>query len=146
MSERNKEFVWSVVLFIIAISLDAYAVLGKVAFGEMSLLDTKEFCVIWSLCCVVCAALGLIGDQRLNAWIKPRIEAYSKKRVKLDRQRRAKRVELDLKYPSRVTQREECKKLLCRMAGWMLLLSPLVAIIVGIILICATKLRYTIWY
>lgn len=144
MSERNKEFVWAITFFVLAISLGAYAVLGKVAFGAMSLLDTKEFCAAWSLCCAVGAALGLVGDQKLTAWIIPRVEAYSKKRAKIREQRRTTRAELDLKYPSRVMRREERKKLLYCVAGWALLVSPLIAIIVSIILI--VYLRTDIYY
>lgn len=139
MSERNKELVWAIVFFVLAISLGAYAVLGKVAFGAMSLLDTKDFCAVWSLCCVVGAILGLIGDQRLNSWINPRIETCSQKRAEIKERRRTTLAALDLKYPNRVTRREERKKFLCRVAGWILLVSPLVAIIVSIVLIVCLK-------
>lgn len=139
MSERKKEFLWALVLFALAASLGAYAVLGRVAFGVMSLLETKQFCAIWSLCCVAGGVLGLIGDQRLNDWINPRLKAYSEKRRKAKERRRLMRAELDLKYPSRVVQRERRKKFLCCVAGWALLISPLVAIIVSIILIICFK-------
>lgn len=145
MSERDKEFAGAIVFFALAVLLGAYAVLGELAFGAMSLLNTRQFCAVWSLGCVAGGALWLIGDQKLNEWINPRLEAYSEKRRKVKEQRKVMQAKLDSKYPDRVAQRERRKKLLCSIAGWALLISPIIAIVTSIILICfKTEICYTI--
>ena len=134
MSERHKEFICTIILGAIAVALGLYAVFGNIALGAMSISETKGSCGYWSAICVICGAISLIGDQRLNRWINPRLEAYSKKRKEHKERRKAMRVILDLKDPSRVERREKRKKHLCCALGWMLVLSPLAAIIVSVIL------------
>jgi len=129
MSERGKELVWMVVSFTVAILFGLYMVLGKVAFGAMSLPETKEFCAFCSFGCVAGGIISLIGNRRLNDWINPRLEAHSKRKMEARERRKAMRLKLDLEDPSRVTRRNTRKQSLRCMAGWCLLLGPLVAII-----------------
>lgn len=133
MSERRKEYAWTIVLFTAAILLGSYTVFSKKPLGAMSLLDAKLFCGAWSLACTLGGALALIGDKRLNDWINPRLAAYSKRRKDAKKQREIMRVLSDLENPSRVARREARKKRLLCVAGWALLLSPLVAIVASVI-------------
>lgn len=139
MSERGKELVSAAICFALSVLFAINAVLGKIAFGVMSILDTRQLCAICFLAFALCGVVGLIGNRRLNNWINPRLEAYSQRREYVKTQRKAIRAELDLKYPSRVVVRESRKRFLYSVAGWIILFSPLIAIIISIILIILFK-------
>lgn len=134
MSERRKEWVWTAICFALSILLAINAVLGKVAFGQMSMLDTRQICAVYSVTFVLCAILGLIGDQRLNDWINPRLKAYSQRRKDAKARRKGRQAELDLKDPGRVMKRERRKQFLHSVAMLVILCSPIVVIIVFVLI------------
>lgn len=139
MSERNKEIIAAVTCFAGAAILGLRAILGKAFFGILPLFDTKVSCVIWAFACATCGILLAIGNRRLNKWINPRLDAFLDRREEAKRQREALRMELDAKDPSRVERREERKKHLFCVIGWILLVSPLVAVATSIALIIRFK-------
>lgn len=128
MSERNKEIRYATVSFAGAILFLAYAMLGKMVFGALSLYETKELCVFLGIGLVLCGALLLIGDKRLNAWINPRLKAIAQKWQKAKEHHEELRTGLDQKDPSRVTRREVRK---ARLFGLSVLL------LLGLLILCA---------
>lgn len=125
MTERRKELLWTALSFAAAMILGLCAIFGKISLGVMSIPETRQFCVCWTFGLVVCGILGLIGNKRLNEWIIPRL----RRRQEAKEQRRAMRAEPDRVDAGRVVRRETRKKSLLCAAGWLLLLSPLIAIV-----------------
>lgn len=134
MSERRKEFVWAAIWFALSALLAINAVFGKVAFGIMSISDTRLVCIIYSLGFAFGGVLASIGDKRLNEWINPRLEVFSQRREGAKARRKARQAELDLMYPSRVIARERRKRFLHGVVGLVIFFSPLIAVVVGLIL------------
>lgn len=133
MSERNKEIVMATVLFLGAIALGLYAVLGKVALGAMSLEDTRLASAVCPVWCVASGILAAIGNCRMSDWLAPRLRAYFMRREQDLKEYEAWQAELDLKDPSRIARRERREKRLQRVGKLVFLLSPLVLAIVSAI-------------
>lgn len=133
MSERNKEIVMATVLFLGAIALGLYAVLGKVALGAMSLEDTRLASAVCSVWCVASGILAAIGDRRPNDWLAPRLRAYFMRREQDLKEYESWQAELDLKDSSRIARRERREKRLRSVGKVVFLLSPLVLAIVSAI-------------
>ena len=75
MGGRGKEKIAAIAFFLGAVTLGLYAKLGKVAFGVLSLSETKLFCTVWSFACVGGGILSVIGNYGLNMWLNPHFRA-----------------------------------------------------------------------
>lgn len=80
MSERVKDYLASVVFFIMAIAC-MYGSVSGIAIGHATVKETRQLFITFGFALLFTTAVALAGNFRLNVWLRPKsfIEAHRQK-------------------------------------------------------------------